>query len=298
MIHNNVKQDISELMVRLTFSSHAATKLLSDLDKILENTESAKELDALLCIYDETEFCDYADMLTRINAATENLGIHEYTASMLLFLALGERLKERYIERGLKLDLFYASLVDLKYKLEECQLVYGIVGTFVASWFQEFYQLRRFALGRLQFGIIKTNCDVTVEEVHITKDTKVIDIHIPRTGGPFNHDDVVKSYALAADFFRSEFDDKIIFHCNTWLFDPFNRTVLSPNSNIVKFMDDFTITKTGVLRDYDEAWRLFDKNYNGNPDDLPGDTSLRRAYIERIRRGEPLGWGRGFFIYH
>jgi hypothetical protein len=37
--------------------------------------------------------------------------------------------------------------------------------------------------------------------------------------------------------------------------------------------------------------------YKGNVDELPQDTSLRRAYAEWIRNGEPTGWGYGVFVY-
>lgn len=284
-------------MLKLEFPEEARRELLTALEKMLAADDVAAELDALLSIYDENELCDYKDLVARAKAAASRVGIHEYTAQMLLYLALGERLKERYIERGLDLDIFYASLSDLRYKLEECRLVHGIVGGFSNGWFQGFYQLDRFALGRLQFEIRKYDCDFLVDGVRITNDTKVINIHIPRTGGRLDHDEVLRSYALAAEFFRPELDGEIIFHCNSWLLDPFHEKVLAQSSNMMKFIKDFTIVETGVAPDYSSAWRLFDKMYTGNPDELPADSSLRRAYVERIRRGEPLGWGQGFFIY-
>ena len=43
-------------------------------------------------------------------------------------------------------------------------------------------------------------------------------------------------------------------------------------------------------------WRLFDCLYTGDPDSLPGDSSLRRAYIRRIREKIPTAWSQGVFI--
>ncbi len=297
MVHNKIKQNVSELMLRLEFPEHAYAELISALDKILGCDTSAAVLDELLSIYDEDVLCDHADMLERLKSATSGI-VHEYTATMLFYLALGERLKERYIERGIDIDVFYASLCDLRYKLEECRLVYGIVGTFAYNWFQGFYRLRRFAFGRLQFEVLKSPTSFNVGDVHITEETKVINIHIPRTGGRLDHDDVMKSYALAADFFRPQLEGNVIFHCKTWLLESFNKTVLSESSNMMRFIRDYTIVEEGLYKDYVDVWRLFDKNYDGNPDHLPADSSLRRAYIERIRKGEPLGWARGFFIYN
>ena len=297
MIHNQVSSNIKALMESLSFPENAQAELLSSLDKMLNDNDAANELDAVMSMYDESEFCDYAGMLERIELAGKGVGVHEYTAQMLLYLSLSERLKERYIERRIDLDIFYDSLKDLSYKLEECHLIYNIVGSFTKNWFYGFYNLTRFALGRLQFEIRQYDVDLTIDGVNINKDTKVLNVHIPRTGGPLNHNEVLKSYDLAASFFAEELGETIIFHCSSWLLDPFHSTVLSPESNIMKFINDFTIIKTDVYTDYSSVWRLFDKMYNGNVDELPADSSLRRAYIERIKANQPTGWGRGFMLY-
>lgn len=297
MIHNQVNSNIKALMESLSFPENAQAELLSSLDKMLNDDDAATELDAIMSIYDENEFCDYAGMLERMELAGKKIGVHEYTSQMLLYLSLSERLKERYIERGIDLDIFYASMKDLSYKLEECRLIYDIVGSFTKNWFQGFYNLTRFTLGRLQFEIRQYDVDLTIDGVHINKDTKVLNVHIPRTGGSLDHDEVLKSYDFAASFFAKELGEAVIFHCSSWLLDPFHSTILSPNSNIMKFINDFTITTTDMYTDYSSVWRLFDKMYNGNVDELPADSSLRRAYIDRIKANQPTGWGRGFIVY-
>ena len=92
--------------------------------------------------------------------------------------------------------------------------------------------------------------------------------------------------------------NKVVFMCNSWLLYPWMRSVLNDNANLAKFYDDYTIVSSGEYKDYTEIWRLFDCCYNGNPDDLPSDTSLRREYIARIKRQEPVGYGIGVFIMH
>jgi len=59
-------------------------------------------------------------------------------------------------------ELFWDTIADLKFKLIECHDVYGIWGTFVASWYPWFYTMHRFKLGRLQY-----------EAVHFSGDTPV-----------------------------------------------------------------------------------------------------------------------------
>ena len=139
---------------------------------------------------------------------------------------------------------------------------------------------------------------MTIGSTTVPAGMKAINIHIPRTGGKLDHNEVLQSYRAAAELFASEFEHQpVIFICTTWLLDPWNMTVLSPESNLSAFYRDFRIINTGVYPDYAQVWRLFDRRYNGDPADLPRDSSLRRAYAERIERGEPTGWGTGIFLY-
>ena len=56
--------------------------------------------------------------------------------------------------------------------------------------------------------------------------------------------------------------------------------------------------KSGEFEDYNDAWRLFDMQVNKeNLDELPQDTSLRRQYVELMKRGEKTGHGYGLFKY-
>ena len=43
--------------------------------------------------------------------------------------------------------------------------------------------------------------------------------------------------------------------------------------------------------------RASPKDYDGNPDALPEDTSLRRAYVQRLKENKPLGVALGVWLY-
>ena len=73
--------------------------------------------------------------------------------------------------------------------------------------------------------------------------------------------------------------------------------MLSETSNIRYFISDYELMSHGEYKDYSETWRLFDTMYSGDIECLPADTSLRRAYVKLIKRGEHTGWGKGIFIY-
>ncbi|MBQ9113405.1 MAG: hypothetical protein IJY05_00605 [Clostridia bacterium] len=71
-------------------------------------------------------------------AAYTNL--HPYTVDLLLFICLTKCLKALYTAQGLNLQIYRDSVLDLKWKLNECKLVKNICGSFVAAWFPGFFQ--------------------------------------------------------------------------------------------------------------------------------------------------------------
>jgi hypothetical protein len=157
--------------------------------------------------------------------------------------------------------------------------------------------LERFALGRLQFELMSLKKPGAYRGKVFPEGTTVINVHIPRTGTRLDHAEVEKAYKMARKFFADAFPaGPAIFNCSSWLLYPWNLEVLSPSSNLRAFIGDYEIVRSGDYEDYSSLWRLFDCNYTGNPDDLPQDSSLRRAYAARVKRGEPTGYGVGFFL--
>ena len=69
--------------------------------------------------------------------------------------------------------------------------------------------------------------------------------------------------------------------------------MLSNDSNILKFINDYTLVKTGQYENYSELWRLFDCEIKEDFGLLPQDTSLRREYVSLMLRKEKSGWGFG-----
>jgi len=291
-------QNTTFIMDGLSFPDDARNVLLSALKTLLSEESSRLKLYEILEEYNKTEKCNYGDMLTDIRELGKKHQIHEYTSGLLLFLCIAEKLRLRYAERGLDERIFWNSMADLRYKLEECRLVYGIVGSFVAGWFYCFFDLTRFALGRLQFELMTLSRDVETNGTVLPKGTKALNIHIPRTDTRLLPELVADAYRQASEFYKAEFEGlPLVFRCQSWMLYPWNMTVLSPSSNMASFFNAFTIIESGEYDSYKEVWRLFDHLYNGNPDELPQDTSLRKAYVKRMKAGEKTGWGEGVFIY-
>ena len=292
-----IKQNVTALMEKLTFPTDAQAVFADALDRITADRVATAWLRRLIEQYETSEqSCNYKRMLADGQAMGKVLGIHEHTMDLLLFLCLGEPLRIRYAARGIDESVWLDSMMDLRYKLEECRLVQGTVGSFVAPWFGGFFNMTRFALGRLQFEIVHTSRDYTLGGELLPAGTPAINMHIPRTGTRLDHGEVMESYRAAAAWFADVFPDgTALFTCSSWLLDPWNLTVLKPTSNLAAFIGDFEIVSSHSYEGYGDLWRLFDCAYTGNPADLPRDSSLRRAYADRVARGEPTGSGRGFF---
>ena len=241
--------------------------------------------------------CDYKLLAEDMAEISQAAGIHRYTGQLLMYICLSRQLREFYREAWIAESVWLDSMMDLKYKLLECKAVYGIWGTFT-NWFDKFFTLNRFAMGRLQYEMSTLNRDYSKHGVTLNPQSKVLGVHIPRTLTRLDRQSVEASFAQADRFFRDWFaGEPTVFACGSWLLFPRHRQMLPPESNIVGFMDRFDIIDHGFSKDYSEVWRLFDCLYTPELDKMPQDSTLRRAYVDLMRRGEKTGWGFGVCVY-
>lgn len=295
---NERREFLKLFMCRLDFPLAAQKTFLEAFDCIEGDRVACAWFSSLLQQYEKSEHCSYKQMLSDMKTLGETLGIHEYTSGMLMFMCMTEKLRERYAERGIDQSIYDHTMREFSYKLDECQRIHGIVGCAFSWWTPGFFDMTRFAFGRLQFELIATKGEHTVDGVVIPVGSKVINMHIPNTGGPLDHEAVLESYRQAAAFFAEEIgDNPVVFTCHSWLLDPWHLTALPEESNIVRFARDFTIVNSGPYGAYNEAWRIFGKPYSGDVESLPRASTLQRVYAQRIARGEPMCWGQGFFVY-
>ncbi len=265
-------------------------------EKIMNNEETAEIWHRAVSIYSENMNCDFKEILLLADQAADLLGIHKYTAELLILICLTQNLKKEYAQRGMDMKIYRDTILDLKYKTEECKLVKGIVGTFVAEWFFKFFDMTRFALGRLQFQITEFGHEYEKDGIRLTPQSKVIDTHIPRSLQPLTPQSCDEAFTLAKDFFKEDIGDICVFVCHSWLLYPEHKTMLSPKSNVYRFMSQFDILESGISKSKGDLWRLFDTDEK-DPEKLPADTSLRRAYIERLKNEGNVGWGFGVLIF-
>ena len=291
---------VLDIMKKLGFEEDAVESLGGDISKIYSIPEARKEFEDGIKEYERDICCDHGVILAKADAAAELAGVHRYSAELLIYLCLTKRLREVYEERNMDLDIWYDTILDLKWKALECKAVKGIWGSFVASWFSGFFNMKRFALGRLQFEIVTVKFDYEKNGRSIKAGDKAINVHIPRTLTPLDRESCEKSYKQAAEFFKNDIGDKdTAFVCSSWLLFPPFVELYSEKSNLFRFAHEFDIVKISYEEEgqYGFAWRLFDMDYNGNVDDLPGDSSLRRSVKEYMKQGKRSGGGKGVFFY-
>lgn len=293
---NEMQFYLNDFLERFDYPEDASRDLMKAFSVI---TEKCPELLLeILKTYESDCNCDYGEILKTAELMSKITGIHEYTVKLLVFICLSKRLKELYSERNISESIWYDSMCDLKYKLYECRDIHGINGSFVAPWFDGFFKLNRFALGRFQFEIGKFEHHYEKDGKVLSPDSEVLYVHIPRSKIRLEKDICDLSYKMAQDFFAPRFTSSpLAFACHSWLLYPENESLFPKDSNLLRFMREFDIIESGDYgNDHRDLWRLFDMKYNGNPDSLPGDSSLRRAYKNHLKNGGKTGWGFGVFF--
>ena len=278
-----------------SYESADAALLLTAYDRIQADEKAAALWQEALRLYEADLMCDYRRILELADETAELLSLQEYTLELLIFICLSKMLEKRYAQAGLNREIWYNSMLDLRYKLEECKAVYGITGSFVASWFAGFFRMTRFALGRLQFEIIDFDRGYEKNGNRLEEGSKVINMHIPRTGTPLDPESCDQAFAMAKEFFKGQVAEPAPFVCHSWLLYPENKNILSEHSNTYRFMERFDIFSSSINKDRSSLWRLFDTKET-RLDKLPVDTSFRRRYVEHLKKGGKVGSGYGVFF--
>ena len=287
-------------MTEIGFDDEAIEALSSDLERMLADPKSKAIIENQVALYETDVNRNYGEILSEIDKAAEIAGVHKYSAELMIFILFSKHLRALYRERGISDRIWFDSMCDLKWKLWECKAVKGSWGSFVATWFPGFFNLTRFALGRLQFEIVEFDGEYEKNGKKLKKGDKVINVHIPRTLTPLDKESRDDAYAQAAEFFRDMTNGApIAFVCSSWLLYPEAEKILPAHSNIRGFMADYDIIRSKVDEegDYHNMWRLFDMDFTGDFKDYPEDSSLRRAYKKFLLDGNRTGSGYGVFFY-
>ncbi len=291
-----MKAEIKSFCTEYDYPKEAIDSLLTDFTA-LKNTEYYPLFKAYVDLYenDDASF-NYAKALNVTETIAERTGIHRYALDLLFFICLAKHCRELYDQAEIPLKIYHGSMLDLKYKLLECKKIYGVWGTFVAPWFYRFFELSRFALGRLQFED-DPSCEAYEKDgIKLERGDWVITLHIP-SSGKLKVEDCMESLRMAAEFYADRFPDGIAkFRCHSWLLAENHKDYLLPESAIRKFADLFDVAESVKDQNRGDWWRIFGKPYDESTEQYPAETSLQRAYLKMLADGNLPEMGLGYIF--
>lgn len=286
---------LTDFLDRFDYPAEAKEALISCYDAMASDDGSASVMNKHIDIYKNDKNYDHYAMLAETTAEAQRIGTPWQSAHLVMGILLSKILKEKYDEKGID-EQFWVDIVnDFKCKLFECHNVYHIWGSFVGHWWKQFFSMKIFGVGRLQYEMKPFGKEYKDENIHLTPDMKALSIHIP-SSGPLTKELREDSYKRAKEFFASYFGDQpALFMCSSWLLYPDHEEMI-PTSNIVDFMHDFKVFEVSEPDKSNDLWRIFADAYVLPYELLPRNNSLRRAYAERLCSGKKVGRGIGFFI--
>jgi len=283
-------------MTRFRFPKEAQQELLSCLEKLTECF--SEEFEALLAFYPA---CGYHHLQTeeQANILAEKSGISEYSIWLLMLIHTAEHAKALFASCGADETVYWDTFEDFRYKLLECKEVNDIWGVTTKYWYTKFFFGELFKLGRLQFQKFQFRGEepYTFGDYTVNPGDFVLNIHIPSSGEPFDLAARMDSYRRAYAFFKPEDGKPLAFVCSSWLIYPPYRNILSPDSNIVSFMDDFDILGQTDTPTFDNAWRLYGRDALKPTAELPEKTSMQRAIKKHLLAGGTSGYGTGIMLF-
>lgn len=241
-----------------------------------------------------------AETQERLKPLADKYNADSKAIDLLFFLSNIEKMKEKYLSQGVSEQVFYDSMRDFKYKLDECKKYSGVLGIRPFSWYYYFMNAKMYALGRLQFHERKFIPDTYYKwnDITITPEDTVINMHIP-SSGPFTREMRFDSYKKAFEFFGKTKGEYIVFMCSSWLVFEGYREVFKEGSNMADFMADFDIIKNNYAEEntFSNSLAVFGMEYNGDTSKFPTDTSLQRNFIKYLNDGKRCGSGHGVIIF-
>ena len=290
-----MRNGLIEFLESFDYSEIDRETLISTFDALMSDGECAAQVKGCYDEYKATQSFDYSAYCKLFPAFAERLGLNEMTVRLALLLTLAPLSRAVFDREGIA-DAWRDSMMDFRWKNNECHRIYGVCGAFT-DWFGLFYFGKRAAFGRLQFELCPAGVDYEANGFSLKADTPVINVHIPGdTRTPLSKEACDLAYARAAEHFGGDMGEQIVFRCNSWMLNPDHYRILPDGSNIRRFMSEYLPVNT-VETDC-HLWRIFNiMDYKGDPSVLSEDTSLMRAYKKYMMDGNRMKSTLGFRLH-
>ena len=282
---------ITGIARKIEFPEEAITSLTAVLDTVTAQGKLGLLYDAM----DDWYIGSTDDWNAKMAKTAEETGTNRYALDMVFLLLAARPLAYLYKLNGLDEALYLDIMRDLRYKLMECKQMHGVWGIFVAWWFPWHYQMKRFALGRLQYERIEARFDD--ETLGIKQGDIVYNCHIPSSGA-MTPESIRDSLRKAYRFFLPELKDgRMVVTCSSWLLYTPLVEQYNERSNIKKFHDLFHIVNIHHDDTNHDFWRLFFCDYSKETlDTVQAETSLQKIVLAHLKNGGTMGEGTGYLI--
>jgi hypothetical protein len=235
------------------------------------------------------------DALARSFGTFDEVPMHEPTHDELIwlkaFLLFTPTVVEWHRARGIPEVVTRDTLADVGRHVAISRRVTGEFSLQTWRWLTHHFTARIFALGRLQYALERSK--VACPGVFAEGDW-VLALHIPESGS-LTPDVVDGSLGEASRFFAEHFPDKpvTVATCHSWLLDPYLIERMPEHTNVGAFIRRFTPLGLATDAPAEALYFVFRTRDLARVGELPRDTSLQRAVLERVDRGETwqLAWG-------
>ncbi|MCT1653126.1 acyltransferase domain-containing protein [Brachybacterium muris] len=229
----------------------------------------------------------------RLNALQERILPGQGLLVILAHMVATDVVRAWHAARGLGEEESWRALSDLGQQMRVHRATFGELGHHTVGWTALNWTGRLFWLGRLQFDLHRAG-----------EGRWQIGTHIPATGRLLSAE-VDASFDRATTFFTSHFGDLAedengadgsrtsfghTFVCHSWLVNAELPEIVGPESNLGAFAARWEIEKT-FRADDDAVFFVFNRRPPYEPTELPTDTRLRTALVERLLDGR--GWTGG-----
>lgn len=249
------------------------------------------------CCRDDLIF-DHVPVFQALHSLEEMTGIPAFTVDMLYLIILMPLLKARYEAEGIPQRYFDGFAENLRHTEKACFTVYGIHGVSTGWWLIDYFKLKLFTIGRLQFRRRRFRISGTGTGFQFREGDYYVDVHIP-PGDALTREKCLAAYREAACFFCKRFGMKtIIFGCFSWMLSPALGEMLPAGSNILAFAGDYILLE--IRKDPSSSAVSFIFNVPDLPADvdlLPEKTGLQRAVKRHLKAGKTIDPAFGLMPY-
>ena len=199
-----------------------------------------------------------------------------------------------YDARGIPNPIFLDTMGCFTRFVREHMASFGRYGFDRAFWTWRQINGLLFRLGTLEFEMVRlSNTGMSrISPPAAEPDAPILSVHIP-SDAALTREALDASYLQARVFFRDTHPlyRYVMTGCSSWLLAPRLKTLLRPDSGILRFQADYEILHENP--DADDAMTWVYKRPYARPEDLPEDTSLQRGLKSIMIAGGHLGSGTG-----